>query len=98
MHFTTIDDLLAHLASLNPAPHPHMRVERDTGLWITTCPGCTWTTWHHTAAAAGDAARAHRCGRTFGPSPMRPDAEIAWVASDASAAEVYCDWAVDAWI
>ena len=33
-------------------------LERDAGLWITTCPGCTWTTWHHTAAAAGDAVRA----------------------------------------
>ena len=75
-----------------------MKVHPEGGLWITTCPTCTWTTWHHTAAAAGDAARAHRCGRTFGPSPMRPDAEIAWVVSDASAAEVYCDWAVDAWI
>ena len=98
MHFTTIDDLLAHLASLNP-PHQHMRVERDAGLWITTCPGCTWTTWHHTAAAAGDAARAHRCGRTFGPSPMRPDAEIIWTAGGDTITETNCNfWAVDAWI
>lgn len=98
MHFTTIDDLLAHLASLNPAPLPHMRVERDAGLWITTCPGCTWTTWHHTATAAGDAARAHRCGRTFGPSPTRPNVEITWTAGGDTISETDCDWTVDAWI
>lgn len=75
-----------------------MKVHPEGGLWITTCPTWTWTTWHRTPAAACDTARTHQCGRTFGPSPTRPDVEIIWIAGGDTLSEFGGDWAVDAWI
>ena len=76
-----------------------VKVHHEGGLWITTCPTCTWTTWHHTPAAACDTARTHQCGHTFGPSPTRPNVEITWTAGGDTITETNCDfYAVDAWI
>ena len=82
-----------------PATGGGVKVHHEGGLWITTCPTCTWTTWHHTPAAACDTARTHQCGHTFGPSPTRPNVEITWTAGGDTITETNCDfYAVDAWI
>lgn len=75
-----------------------MKVRPEGDLWITTCPTCTWTTWHHTPSAACDTARTHQCGRTFGPSPTRPDVDITWITGGDTITETNCDWTVDAWL
>lgn len=75
-----------------------MRVHHEAGLWIATCPGCTWTTWHRNLSQACDTACSHRCGRTFGPSPIRPDIEIAYTAGGATIRDSWCEPPVDAWL